>query len=69
MQDHFTQSPIINLHSLAFSWLNLAPTQREKFYEKLRGLMLGDPDLKLKAKTTSEDKICIQQQKDFFFIE
>ena len=31
--------------------------------------MMGDPDLKLKTKTTSEDKICIQQQKDFFFIE
>ena len=31
--------------------------------------MLGDPDLKLKDKTSSDDKICIQQQKDFFFIE
>lgn len=31
--------------------------------------MMGDSDLKLKTKTTSEDKISIQQQKDFFFIE
>ena len=36
MQDHLSQSPIINLHSLAFSWLNLDSAMREKFYEKLR---------------------------------
>jgi hypothetical protein len=57
MQDHLSQSPIINLHSLACSWLNLDSSNREKFYEKLRGFL------------QDSRKDSIEHPKDFFFVE
>jgi hypothetical protein len=57
MQEHLSQSPIINLHSLACSWLNLDSGSREKFYDKLRSFM------------QDSRKESIQQAKDFFFVE
>ena len=75
MQDTFTTSPVINIHSLANSWLSFSNAQKEKMFETLRQVLLGtDADDKVKGSSKRQDESTeflkqINVKKDCFFYE
>ena len=58
MQDTFTTSPVINIHSLANSWLGFSAIQKEKMFETLRQVLLGtDAEDKVKGSKKKHDEM------------
>lgn len=68
MQDYLTQSPIINIHSLATSWLGFSSMQKSKVFERLREVLFGEESNENRHLLNDNFKE-ISIKKEYFFLE